>query len=379
MVSAMNLPVDPANTRVIVGMSGGVDSSVAAFLLQQEGFQVEGLFMFNWDADDAYCTAAEDFQDARRVCEELEIPLHRATFADEYRQRVFSHFLAEYQAGRTPNPDILCNREIKFDVFLDHARRLGADYIATGHYARLRRLDDGSVSLLTGRDPGKDQSYFLHAVSQQALRQTLFPLGEMHKREVRRLAVEAGFHNHAKKDSTGICFIGEQDFSRFLGRYLATKPGPMLTPDGREVGLHQGLAFYTLGQRKGLGIGGRAGADERPWYVLDKDMTSNTLYVGQGHDHPWLMHDQLDSGPVAWINDNRPALPLSCSARVRYRQQSRPCHVEALAEGRCRVSFDEPQWAITPGQSVVFYDHEICLGGAVIEARRHDQSARASA
>ncbi len=375
----MDFTGDPASTRVIVGMSGGVDSSVAAWLLQEQGFEVEGLFMFNWDADDAYCTAAEDFQDARRVCEELEIPLHRATFAEQYRQRVFSHFLAEYQAGRTPNPDILCNREIKFDVFLDHARRLGADYIATGHYARLRRLTDGSVSLLAGIDPGKDQSYFLHAVSQAALRQTMFPLGELHKRKVRQLAVEAGFHNHARKDSTGICFIGEQDFSRFLGRYLATDPGPMLTPEGHEVGRHQGLAFYTLGQRKGLGIGGRAGADERPWYVLDKDMASNTLYVGQGHDHPWLMHDQLDSGPASWIIGRPPALPLRCSARVRYRQQSRPCQVEALTDGRCRVSFDEPQWAITPGQSVVFYDGETCLGGAVIEARRQCQPARVSA
>ncbi len=379
MVTATQLPGDPSRTRVIVGMSGGVDSSVAAWLLQEQGFEVEGLFMFNWDADDAYCTAAEDFQDARRVCEELEIPLHRASFAKHYRERVFSHFLAEYRAGRTPNPDILCNREIKFDVFLEHARRLGADYIATGHYARLRRLDDGSVALLTGRDPGKDQSYFLHAVAQSALRQTLFPLGELHKQEVRRLAVEAGFHNHAKKDSTGICFIGEQDFTRFLGRYLATEPGPMVTPEGQEIGRHQGLAFYTLGQRKGLGIGGLAGADERPWYVLDKDMTTNTLYVGQGHDHHWLLHEQLDSSPVAWVSGKPPKLPYGCSARVRYRQQSRPCHIEALGGGRCRVIFDQAQWAITPGQSVVFYQDEHCLGGGVIEARHHGRQTRASA
>jgi len=358
-------------------MSGGVDSSVAAHLLLRQGYQVEGLFMFNWDADDVYCTAAQDFQDARQVCEELEIPLHRADFSQQYRERVFRHFLAEYAAGRTPNPDVLCNREIKFDAFLTYAKRLGADLIATGHYARIDR-QQGQVRLLRAIDVSKDQSYFLHVVPKAALAQTLFPLGELHKTQVRQLAVEAGFANHAKKDSTGICFIGERDFARFLSQYLPAQPGEIRTPAGELVGHHQGLMFYTLGQRRGLHIGGRASGNGAPWYVVGKDLATNTLLVTQGTDHPWLYRRCIITEPATWIGDVPIQSHFSCAAQVRYRQQPAPCRVQVHADGSLTVNFGQPQWAATPGQSLVLYDGQECLGGAVIQQAtdRADPSCR---
>jgi len=323
------MKTDPQATKVIIGMSGGVDSSVAAHLLLRQGYQVEGLFMFNWDADDVYCTAAQDFQDARQVCEELEIPLHRGFLAAVSRTGV-PPFLAEYAAGRTPNPDVLCNREIKFDAFLTYARRLGADLIATGHYARTDR-QQGRVRLLRAVDANKDQSYFLHAVPPAALAQTLFPLGELYKTQVRQLAVEAGFANHAKKDSTGICFIGERDFARFLSQYLPAQPGEMRTPAGELVGRHQGLMFYTQGQRRGLHIGGRAGGAGTPWYVVGKDLARNVLLVAQGADHPWLYRRCIVTEPATWIT--APATTdFSCTAQVRYRQRPAPCRVRIQAD-----------------------------------------------
>jgi len=353
---------------VIVGMSGGVDSSVAAGLLLEQGYRVEGLFMRNWDEDDTRCTAAEDFQDARRVCEELGIPLHRANFAADYRRRVFDDFLAACRAGRTPNPDVLCNREIKFGVFHRHARRLGADLVATGHYAR--RVDGPrGPALHKGLDPDKDQSYFLHAVAQEALARTCFPLGGMRKTAVRTLARDWGLVNHAKKDSTGICFIGERNFRVFLGRYLPAQPGEMRTPDGETVGQHAGLMFYTLGQREGLGIGGRPGGDDRPWYVLDKDLERNVLVVGQGEDHPLLFHDRVEVSRMHWLTPEPPDLPAHCHARLRYRQPDQACRVEDAGNGRVRLLFERPQRAVTPGQSAVLYRGTECLGGGVIEGR----------
>ncbi len=364
-------PIKPtpnvSSPLVIVGMSGGVDSSVAAHLLLEAGYRVEGLFMVNWEDDDSYCTAAEDFQDARAVCANLGIGLHRANFAAEYRARVFRHFLDEYRAGRTPNPDILCNREIKFKAFFDYAMRLGADFIATGHYARLRH-DERGTHLLCAADRAKDQTYFLHAVPSEALARTLFPLGELSKDEVRQLAEDAGFGNFDKKDSTGICFIGERDFADFLSRYLPAQPGNIFSVDGVHLGRHQGLMFHTLGQRKGLGIGGQRHADERPWYVVDKDLGSNSLIVGQGHDHPRLLSSALLSESAYWISGQSPVLPLRCKAKVRYRQSAQSCTVYPISDG-LRVVFDDSQWAVTPGQSVVFYTGEECLGGAVIRER----------
>jgi tRNA-uridine 2-sulfurtransferase len=354
--------------RVIVGLSGGVDSAVAALLLKQQGYAVEGLFMDNWedDEDDTYCTAAQDFQDARQICETLDIPLHKVNFAAEYRERVFSYFLDEYAAGRTPNPDVLCNSEIKFKAFLDHALRLGADRIATGHYART--LSDASgTRLLKACDTGKDQSYFLHAVPQTALAKTLFPLGEMQKREVRKLAHAAGFANHAKKDSTGICFIGERRFSEFLGRYLPAKPGEIRTPEGDLLGTHEGLMYYTLGQRQGLGIGGRRGAEDSPWYVADKDLERNVLIVVQGHEHPALLQDQLTVTRMHWIASQPPAVEFDCTAKSRYRQADQTCRVRVLEDNSCEVSFAKPQRAMTPGQYAVFYLDDECLGGGVIQ------------
>jgi len=354
--------------RVIIGLSGGVDSSVAAWLLLQQGYSVEGLFMSNWDEDDSYCTAAQDFQDARQVCAELEIPLHRVNFATAYKDRVFSHFLAEYAAGRTPNPDVLCNREIKFDLFFHHARRLGADWIATGHYARLDH-SKRTPRLLTSRDRQKDQTYFLHAAPTAALARTLFPLGDLIKAEVRQMATDAGFANHAKKDSTGICFIGERDFTEFLSRYLPTKPGKICTPEGDELGFHQGIMYYTLGQRQGLGIGGQVQGNGRPWYVADKQVDSNTLIVVQGDDHPLLYHDVVITEPVTWLAGKAPSNPLHCQAKLRYRGQATNCQIDIHPEGYLNAIFDQPQWAVTPGQSLVLYDGEECLGGAVITTR----------
>jgi tRNA-specific 2-thiouridylase len=356
-------------TRVIVGLSGGVDSAVAALLLQRQGYAVEGLFMDNWEdgEDDSYCTAAEDFQDARQVCQALGIPLHKVNFAAEYRERVFRHFLDGYAAGWTPNPDVLCNSEIKFKAFLDHALRLGAAHIATGHYARLAPGPSG-VKLLKALDGSKDQSYFLHAVPQAALQRALFPLGELLKTDTRALARDAGFANHAKKDSTGICFIGERRFGEFLGKYLPAQPGDIETPEGRIMGRHNGLMFYTLGQRSGIGIGGQRGGTEEPWYVAGKDMERNRLVVVQGHDHPVLLSAGLDAGRLHWIGGTEPALPLRCAAKTRYRQADQPCTVTGIIDGRAHVGFDTPQRAVTPGQYAVFYQGEECLGGGVIEA-----------
>ncbi len=355
-------------SNIIVGMSGGVDSSVTALRLLEQGHQVTGLFMKNWDEDDGtdYCTALRDLEDAEKVCQRLQIELHTVNFAAEYWDRVFTHFLAEYQAGRTPNPDILCNKHIKFKAFLDYALDLGAEAIATGHYARVRR-QLGRFELLRGLDGNKDQSYFLYAIGQEALSKTLFPIGHLQKSEVRALAAKAGFSNHAKKDSTGICFIGERRFRDFLQRYLPAHPGPMITPEGEEVGQHQGLMYYTLGQRQGLGLGGRKNGNDAPWYVVGKDLQHNTLIVAQGHDHPMLLATTLKLGQLEWLTGTPPAFPLRCTAKIRYRQPDQPCLVETMRSGQLRVTFDTPQRAITPGQSAVFYDGEVCLGGGIIE------------
>lgn len=357
----------PAQTRVIVGMSGGVDSSVSASLLIEQGYLVEGLFMKNWEEDDGteYCTAREDLADAQAVCDTLGIPLHTANFAAEYWDRVFEHFLAEYRAGRTPNPDILCNKEIKFRAFLDYALVLGADYIATGHYAR-RSNDEDCARLLKGRDANKDQSYFLHAVSGRQIARTLFPVGDIEKPEVRRIATRKGFVNHAKKDSTGICFIGERRFRDFLQQYLPAQPGNIETDDGKVIGTHQGLMYYTLGQREGIGIGGQKNAAEAPWYVVSKDMSRNVLVVGQGHEHPLMMSHYLRARHIDWVTEE-PSLPVACHAKTRYRQPDQACTVQRDADGYV-VHFDIPQRAVTPGQSVVLYQGEECLGGGVIES-----------
>ncbi len=318
--------------RVMVGLSGGVDSAVAALLLQQQGYAVEGLFMKNWEEDDTdeYCTAAEDLRDAREVAARLDIPLHTVNFSGEYWERVFEHFLREYQAGRTPNPDVLCNREIKFRAFLDHALTLGADCIATGHYARIDR--HVAIRLLKGRDANKDQSYFLYLLDQWQLGHALFPLGELEKTEVRKLARESGFANHGKKDSTGICFIGERKFRDFLARYVPAQPGEIEAVGGTPLGRHQGLMYYTLGQRQGLRIGGVAGHDEQPWYVAAKDLQRNVLIVAQGHDHPALFRSELEADQIHWIDGDAPALPLHCKAKIRYRQAEQSCSVEACAD-----------------------------------------------
>jgi tRNA-specific 2-thiouridylase len=354
--------------HVIVGMSGGVDSSVAALLLLEQGYQVSGLFMKNWDEDDGteYCTAIQDLADAQQVCNRLGIPLHTVNFAAEYWDRVFETFLAEYAAGRTPNPDILCNKEIKFKAFLDYALELGADLIATGHYARVE-YTDGRFRLLKGRDGAKDQSYFIYTLGQSALARTLFPVGELEKPEVRRLAARHGFGTARKKDSTGICFIGERRFREFLQRYLPAMPGEIRTPEGELVGRHQGLMYYTLGQRQGLGIGGVHGAEQDAWYVLAKDLEHNVLIAGQGHDHPLLCSGGLEATTLDWTAGVPLQQPLRCSAKTRYRQPDQACRVEPLDGDRCRVIFDRPQRAITPGQSVVFYLDEACLGGGIIE------------
>lgn len=358
--------------RVMVGMSGGVDSSVSALLLQQQGYQVEGLYMFNWAEDEqGYCTAAEDFQDAAQVCDSLGIPLHRADFSKEYRERVFENFLEEYAAGRTPNPDVLCNREIKFQSFLEHARRLGFDRIATGHYARLTG-SGADTTLLRAHDAAKDQTYFLCSVPAQALSQVLFPIGHLRKPEVRALAANHALPVHDKKDSTGICFIGERRFRDFLGGYLPAQPGPILTrladDSLRALGQHQGLMYYTLGQRRGLGIGGQLGAAEAPWYVVGKSLPDRVLWVSQNPQHPALRRQSLHTAGMHWIGPP-PALPLQCSARIRHRHPDQPCRVSALGEGAgegLAVHFDQPQQAITPGQFVALYLGERCLGGAVI-------------
>ncbi|MDX1805056.1 MAG: tRNA 2-thiouridine(34) synthase MnmA [Alcanivorax sp.] len=357
----------PQDTRVIVGMSGGVDSSVAAARLLDAGYQVEGLFMKNWNEDDGtdYCTAREDLLDAMQVAGVLGIELHTANFASEYWDRVFAHFLAEYRAGRTPNPDILCNKEIKFQAFLDHAITLGADYIATGHYARVDHSD--RARLLRAVDSNKDQTYFLHAVDHEKFARTLFPLGDLEKPEVRQIAEQKGFANHKKKDSTGICFIGERRFKDFLEQYLPAQPGKIEDDHGNVIGDHDGLMYYTLGQRQGLGIGGRADAGDAPWYVAGKDLDRNVLIAVQGTEHPLLYRRELTSAPVMWTALQAPALPARLTAKTRYRQPDQACRLEDAGNGKVRVIFDQPQRAVTPGQSVVFYHEQECLGGAVIE------------
>ena len=359
--------------RVVVGLSGGVDSAVTAYLLRQQGHEVVGIFMKNWEDDDdtEFCSSNVDFVDAAAVADVLGIEIEHVNFAADYKDRVFAEFLREYQAGRTPNPDVLCNAEIKFKAFLDHAMRLGAEKIATGHYARVRELA-GRFELLKGLDPAKDQSYFLHRLTQAQLAKTLFPVGELHKTEVRRIASEIALPNAKKKDSTGICFIGERPFRDFLNRYIAKEPGPVKDDRGRVLGRHQGLSFYTLGQRQGLGIGGvkekgaaRGGGEHAPWFVARKDMAANTLWVVQGHEHPWLLSHALQADSASWVAGSAPA-PGLYGSKTRYRQADAPCHLGEGPDTAFALSFDGPQWAVTPGQSAVLYDGEVCLGGGII-------------
>ena len=348
-------------------MSGGVDSSVAAVLLLEQGFQVEGLFMKNWEEDDTdeYCTAAEDLKDATSVCSTLAIPLHTVNFSSEYWDRVFEYFLAEYRAGRTPNPDVMCNKEIKFRAFLDYALQLGATAIATGHYARIDH-HHGKYRLKKGLDQNKDQSYFLYMLGQQALSKSLFPLGELQKSEVRSIAEKNRFSNARKKDSTGICFIGERNFREFLQTYLPAQPGEIRTAEGVLIGTHQGLMYYTLGQRQGLGIGGQKQGSEEPWYVVDKNLANNKLIVAQGHHHPLLFKSELIAKDLHWVNETVLSEPFNCTTKTRYRQPDQACEVIPQDNNCVKVLFDEAQRAVTPGQSVVFYDQDICLGGGII-------------
>ncbi len=375
--------MSPRPQRVVVGLSGGVDSAVSAWLLKQQGHEVIGVFMKNWEDDDdsEYCSSRQDFLDAASVADVIGIEIEHVNFAADYKDRVFAEFLREYQAGRTPNPDVLCNAEIKFKAFLDHAMRLGAEKIATGHYARVRAvpMGDGAVShqLLKGLDPLKDQSYFLHRLNQAQLSKTMFPVGELPKTEVRRIADEIKLPNAKKKDSTGICFIGERPFREFLNRYLANEPGPIKDDKGRKLGEHVGLSFYTLGQRKGIGIGGvkpekgadlaQRGGDHEPWFVARKDLEKNTLYVVQGHDHPWLQQHTLVAEDLSWVDGRGPLVGAqTMAAKTRYRQADAPCEVTAVDTASLRLRFPEAQWAVTPGQSAVLYQGEVCLGGGVI-------------
>jgi len=376
--------------RIVVGLSGGVDSAVTAWLLKQQGHEVVGIFMKNWEDDDdsEYCSSRQDFLDAAAVADVIGIEIEHVNFAADYKDRVFADFLREYSAGRTPNPDILCNAEIKFKAFLDHAMRLGADKIATGHYARVRcigpagepldvlqaQVADGQFELLKGLDPAKDQSYFLHRLNQAQLSRTLFPVGELLKTDVRRIALEIGLPNAKKKDSTGICFIGERPFRDFLNRYLAKEPGPIKNDKGQTIAEHVGLSFYTLGQRQGLGIGGlkakgaqRGGGDHAPWFVARKDMATNSLWVVQGHDHPWLLSHQLAAGQASWVAGSAPA-PQALAAKTRYRQADAACTLATVSGEDFALDFAQAQWAVTPGQSAVLYDGDVCLGGGIITA-----------
>ncbi len=358
------------DSRVIVGLSGGVDSAVSAWLLREQGYRVEGLFMKNWEDDDTetQCSAEADYADALQVAEVLGIPLHRANFAAAYRSEVFEHCLREFRAGRTPNPDILCNQRIKFRAFLDHARRLGADQVATGHYAGIGG-EPGARTLLRAADANKDQTYFLYTLDQEQLEAAIFPLAGLTKPRVRAMADAAGFANFNKADSTGICFIGERDFQAFLARYIDRQPGPIVTVEGDEVGRHQGLAFYTIGQRRGLNLGGRADCSGLPWYVAGKDLPGNRLVVAQGHDHPALMNHGLLAGDWHWVDGRGPDRPIRCTARLRHRQPDQPGRLTPRADGRRELIFDAPQRAVAPGQSVVIYDGERCLGGGIIDER----------
>ncbi|MDP1558128.1 MAG: tRNA 2-thiouridine(34) synthase MnmA [Nitrosomonas sp.] len=353
--------------RVVVGMSGGVDSSVAALLLKQQGHDVVGLFMKNWEDDDtdAYCSSRQDFLDAASVADIIDIPLEAVNFSAEYKDRVFSHFLAEYQAGRTPNPDVLCNAEIKFKAFLDHANLLGADYIATGHYAQVRKMQ-GAFQLLKGEDGTKDQSYFLYRLNQTQLSSTLFPIGHLYKRDIRKIAREQKLPNFSKKDSTGICFIGERPFREFLNRYLPHEPGEIQTPEGKVIGQHIGLMYYTLGQRQGLGIGGTRGGNDEPWFVCAKNRAENILVVVQGHEHPALLRSSLKAADLTWISGEKPHCNWVYAAKTRYRQPDAPCAIVSFNHDTCEIDFAQDQWAVTPGQSVVVYESNVCLGGGVI-------------
>jgi len=353
--------------RIVVGLSGGVDSAVSALLLKQQGFDVVGLFMKNWedDDDDEYCSTRQDFIDAAAAADVIGIDFEAVNFAAEYKDRVFAEFLREYAGGRTPNPDVLCNAEIKFKAFLDHAIKLGAERIATGHYARVREVD-GQFELLKGLDPGKDQSYFLHRLNQHQLSKSLFPVGHLMKSAVRKLALDAGLPNHAKKDSTGICFIGERPFREFLQRYLPREPGDMVTPAGQRIGRHEGLMYYTLGQRQGLGIGGTRDGDGEPWFVAEKRLEKNQLVVVQGHGHPLLLKRELAAQDAAWVSGHAPRDEGTFAAKTRYRQADSACHLSAANDKEFALLFEDSQWAVTPGQSAVVYAGEICLGGGVI-------------
>ncbi len=359
---------------VFIGMSGGVDSSVAAKLLLDQGYHVKGLFMKNWEEDDSteYCAAHEDLEDAQSVCDQLNIQLLSVNFASEYWDRVFEYFLTEYKQGRTPNPDVMCNKEIKFKAFMDFALDLGADYIATGHYARIhqsRQFEPPRFELLKGLDENKDQSYFLYTLGQKELSRSLFPLGSMVKPEIRKIAAAEGFTNARKKDSTGICFIGERKFTDFLNRFIPASPGKIITPDNKTIGEHKGLMFHTIGQRQGLGIGGVKNATEEPWFVVDKDMENNHLIVAQGHEHPLLLHTGLEASEASWVSGSSPDFSRPYKAKIRYRQKEQHCQLKAIDHDTIRVIFDRPQRAITPGQSIVFYQDDICLGGAIINKR----------
>jgi len=354
--------------NIVVGLSGGVDSSVATYLLIEQGYNVQALFMKNWDEDDGpeYCSAETDLEDAREISNKLHIDLYARNFSDEYWDKVFTYFLSEYRAGRTPNPDVLCNKEIKFRIFLDHAIEMGADHIATGHYARVV-YNFGSYRLLKAKDSNKDQTYFLYALNQEQLSKSVFPLGELTKHEVRLLAQKAGFSNFSKKDSTGICFIGERKFKDFLSKYLPAQPGEIQTPEGKVIGKHDGLMYYTLGQRQGLGIGGSHTGSGEPWYVAGKDINQNILIVVQGHDHPLLFKKTLIAKEINWISNPPGPTPFQCYAKIRYRQEDQPCVITILEPDYCEVEFSSAQRAITPGQSVVFYNYDECLGGGIIQ------------
>lgn len=361
--------LDNSQTRVVVGMSGGVDSSVTALLLKEQGYDVIGVFMKNWDDTDEFgvCTATEDYKDVALVADEIGIPYYSVDFQKEYWDRVFEYFLAEYRKGRTPNPDVMCNKEIKFKAFLDYAMELGADYVATGHYAQIEKLPDGTVNMLRGVDNNKDQTYFLSQLSQSQLQKVMFPLGGMKKKEVREIAARFGLATAKKKDSTGVCFIGERNFKKFLSEYLPAQPGRMMTLDNVDMGSHDGLMYYTIGQRSGLGIGGTNGTNNDPWFVVGKDLAKNILYVGQGFHHPALYADSLKASTIHFTQDKEFPENFSCTAKFRYRQQDVPVTVHLTGNDTAEVVFAEPVRAITPGQAVVFYDGDVCLGGGLID------------